>query len=442
MNRPEFRRFVMPAAVAATLGCWAQSGSGAGFALTEQNASGLGNAYVGAAAAAEDASTIFFNPAGMTRIRGRQVVGALSLISPSMKFSDSGASTVPPFQSTGGGNGGNAGDLVAVPSAYLSWEVQPNRMWLGISMNAPFGLSTEWETGWVGRFHAIESAVETININPSIAWKVNEQFSLGGGISAQQMKATLSNAVPYSALAALNFGAAGLAAVGGPNKEGVAKVEGDSWAWGWNLGAMFQATPATRIGMAYRSTITQDIEGDIRFGDRPAALANALPDGPVKAKVKLPDSFSIALAHDLTPRWQLLADYTWTGWSSIPALTIERTSGVEVSTVDLAFKNAWRLGGGANYRFDDKWTLRFGIAYDKSPVQDATRTPRLPDKARVWTGVGAQYRASQQTAIDFGMVYLWIDDASSDLQSASAGNLVGKYDSSTWIFGAQVRYSF
>ncbi len=442
MNRPEFRRFVMPAALAATLGCWAQPGLGAGFALTEQNASGLGNAYVGAAAVAEDASTIYFNPAGMTRIKGRQVVGAVSLIAPSMKFSDSGASTVPPYQSPGGGNGGDAGDLAAVPVGYLSWELQPNSVWLGVGVNAPFGLSTKWDSGWVGRFHAIESSVEAININPSIAWKVNEQVSLGAGFSAQWMKATLSNSVPYSALAAASFGAAGLVAVGGPNREGEAKVDGDSWAWGWNLGALFQVTPATRIGMAYRSTISQDLEGDISFSDRPAALGNAIPDGPVKSKIKLPDSFSLALVHDVNPRWQLLADYTWTGWSTIPEIAIQRTDGSPVSTVQLGFKDAWRLGAGANYRYDDQWTIRFGVAYDKSPVQDAERTPRLPDKSRVWTAIGAQYRASAQTAFDFGMVYLWIPDASSDLQSTSAGNLVGSYEASTWIFGAQVRYNF
>jgi long-chain fatty acid transport protein len=453
MNRPEFRRFVIPAALAATLGCWAQSGYAAGFALTEQNASGLGNAYVGAAAVAEDASTIYFNPAGMTRIRGRQVVGALSLISPSMKFADSGASTVPGgslgLQTPGGGNGGNAGDPAVVPSGYLSWELQPNSVWLGIGVNAPFGLSTEWDSGWVGRFHAIESSIETININPSIAWKVNEQVSLGAGFSAQRMKATLSNAVPYSYAAfAKGYVAGGVAggmtavaAIGGAGLEGVAKVDGDSWAWGWNLGATFQVTPATRLGMAYRSTISHDIEGDIRFSNRPPLLANDLPDGPAKANVKLPDSFSLALVHDLSPRWQLLADYTWTGWSSIPALTIEQSNG-QSSTVNLAFKNAWRLGAGANYRYDDQWTLRFGVAYDKSPVQDAERTPRLPDNSRVWTGFGAQDRANQQTAFDFGVVYLWIDDASSDLHSQSAGNLVGSYDSSTWIFGAQVRYNF
>jgi len=453
-----FNLRILAAAVGAAVGAWSPMALGAGFSITEQNASGLGNAYAGAAAAAEDASTIFFNPAGMTRIRGRQVVGVLSIITPSIKFSDDGSSTVPgvglpglpPLQTQGGGNGGDAGGANFVPAAYLSWEVQPDKLWLGLGFGAPFGLSTEWDSGWIGRFHAIESSVETLSINPSIAWKVNEQVSLGAGFSIQQMKATLTNSVPYSTLAFGNGyavggaagGAAALAAVGGPGKEGVANVEGDSWDWGWNVGAMFQFTPSTRLGVAYRSAISHTLEGDISFADRPAALANALPDGPVKADVKLPDMFSIAIAHDLDARWQLLFDYTWTGWSSIPEMAIQRSTGQPVSTVNLAFKNTNRFGFGANYRYDDKWTLRLGVAYDETPVQDADRTPRLPDNSRVWTSIGAQYRMDPKTVFDFGFAYLWISDGSSDLSTTSGGTLSGTYKSSTWILGGQARYNF
>lgn len=441
-----FRGAALPVAVAAALAAWSQAASGAGFALFEQNASGLGNAYAGAAAVAEDAGTIYFNPAGLTRIKGRQVVGAVSLIKPSMRFSDSGASSVPgvglpglpALQSQGGGNGGNAGGAAFVPAAYLSWEVQPDQLWLGVSLNSPFGLSTEWNPGWIGRFHAIESSVEALTINPTVAWKVNEQVSVGAGLSIQQLKATLTNAVPYSLLAA-SAGALGLV---GLNQEGVAKVEGDSIAYGWNLGATFQVAPTTRLGVAYRSTIKHDLEGDIRFTNRPAALGAALPDGDVESTIKMPDSASLAIAHDLDSRWQLLADYTWTGWSTISDLTIERPTGQAISTTRLGFRNTWRLGVGANYRYDDKWTLKFGVAYDKSPVQDAERTPRLPDSSRIWTAIGAQWRADRQTAVDFGLVYLWIKDASSNLSSQSAGALVGEYKSNTWVLGAQVRYDF
>ncbi len=430
-------RSTVSIAVGLALGALGNGASAAGFALMEQNASGIGNAFAGAAASAEDAGTIYFNPAGMTRVRGRQVVGALSLVAPSAKFSNSGASTVPPLQSPGGGNGGDAGGVAAVPAGYLSWELQPDKLWLGISLNSPFGLSTEWDSGWQGRFHGIESSVEALTINPSIAWKVNDQLSLGGGVSLQRMSATFTNATPYSLLAA-SLSIPGV----GAGREGVAKVEGDSTAWGWNVGAMFQASPSTRIGASYRSEIKHDIEGDVTFADRPAQLGAVVPDGPAQAKVKLPATFSLAIAHDVNARWQVLADYTWTGWDSIQQLAITRPTGQPISSVNLAFKDSWRVGLGANYRVDEQWTLRFGTAYDTTPVQDAYRTPRLPDSDKIWASIGAQWRASPNLAIDTGFAYIWIDDGPSNLTSASAGNLVGEYKSYTWVLGAQVRYNF
>ncbi|RPH66523.1 MAG: hypothetical protein EHM83_03785 [Burkholderiales bacterium] len=437
MSTHAHHRALLPAAVVAALAVWSHQALGSGFALFEQNTSGLGNAFAGAAAVGEDASTIYFNPAGMTRIKGRQVVGALSLINVKLEFADNGGSSVPPLQSPGGGSGGDAGALAALPAGYLSWELQPNRLWLGVGVGGPFGLATEWNDGWVGRFHAIESAVEAININPSLAWKVNDQFSVGAGISIQRMKATFSNAVPYALLAA-SLGVPGVAA----GTEGVADIEGDSWSTGWNLGATWQVTPATRLGAAYRSKIEHDIEGDIRFSTRPAQLGAVVPDGDVEATVELPDTFSLAVAHDVDARWQVLADYTWTGWGSIPELAILRPNGQAVSRVNLAFKDSWRIGLGANYRMDERWTLRLGVAYDRTPVQDAERTPRLPDMNRKWASVGAQWRMSQQLAFDVGFTYIFSSDASSDLRSTTAGNLTGKYSNKTWVLGGQARYTF
>lgn len=437
MSTSAYRRALAPAAVAAALAAWTNPAHAAGFALFEQNASGLGNAFAGAAAAAEDAGTVYFNPAGMTRINGRQVVGAVSLINVELSFKDSGASSVPLLQSPGGGNGGDAGGMSALPAGYLTWELQPNRLWAGVGIGAPFGLGTEWGAGWVGRFHAIESEVQAININPSVAWKVNDQFSLGAGVSFQRMTATFSNAVPYALLAA-SLSIPGVA----PGTEGVAEIEGDSWATGWNLGATWQVTPATRIGAAYRSKITHDLEGEVQFANRPAQLAAVVPNGDVEAKVKLPDTVSVALAHDVDSRWQVLADYTWTGWSSIPELAILRPTGQTVSRVNLAFEDSWRVALGAKYRMDERWTLRFGVAYDRTPVQDAERTPRLPDMDRKWLSLGAQWRASQQLAFDVGFTYIFSSDASSELVSATAGRLAGTYSNKTWVLGGQARYSF
>jgi long-chain fatty acid transport protein len=459
-----FRGTLIAAAVGSALAATAGSAVAAGFAIGTQNASGLGNAYAGASATAEDASTIFYNPAGMTRLAGRQAVGSLNVLKTEVKFSsDSSRTTLPPLITTGlNDNGGDAGDWGFIPGGYLSWQLTPS-LWAGVGVNAPFGLKTEWESGWVGRFHAIKSEVLTININPSVAWKINEMFSVAGGVNAMYIDAELTNAVDYSAIAFATGGGAALGALavpgacpgavtgvlppaGGSNCEGVAKVKGDDWGWGWNLGAMINLSPETRIGLAYRSTITQKLDGDVSFSNRPALLAAGLPNSGVRAEIKLPDMFSVGVSHAFG-RFQLLADYTWTGWDSIQDLTVVRSSGATLSNTPLRFKNSWRAGLGVNYQLTGEWKLRLGTAYDKTPIQDEFRTPRLPDESRVWLAVGAQWQFSKQGALDFGYAHEFVDDASSQLPSATPpaapqGNLFGTYKANVNILGVQVRYNF
>ena len=405
MTKNGLRRALLVSAIGVLLGTLPGSASAAGFQLMEQNASGLGNAYAGQAAAAEDASAIYFNPAGLTRIPRGQVLGALNLVKPSSTFSNNGSCT--PYVGTGvgtstcpfgpngnlgyvaGGTGGDAGDWSIVPNAYLSWEVLLSTLWLGIGVNAPFGLKTEWDSGWVGRFQAIKSEVQTININPTVAWKINNMFSVGAGFSAQHLDAELTQAVSYRAVA-LSTGIGAIIAGTPAGSEGVFKLSADDWAWGWNAGVMVNFSPATRLGVSYRSRIKFAVTGDATFGSRPASLS-AVPnvaDGTVKADVKLPDTLSVAVAHQLHPQLQLLVDYTWTRWDSIQDLTVVRTSGPlsgqTLTSVALHFKNSWRVGLGANYQLTPQWKLRGGFAFDKSPVQDAFRTPRLPDEDRTW----------------------------------------------------------
>ncbi len=442
-------RTLVSFAVASALAAFAGGAQASGFALIEQNASGIGNAYAGQAASAQDASTIFFNPAGMTLLPGRQVTVAGHAIRPSAEFSNTG-SVAPPFLPFGD-NGGDAGDWALVPNAYLSWQLSP-KWFVGVGMNAPFGLKTEYSTTWIGRLHAVESDLKTININPSVAYKVNDQVSLGAGISYQRAEATLSNNVNYAGAVAQVLGlGAGAAIAAAGQGEGLAKIEGDDDAFGYNLGAMFNVNPNTRIGVAYRSSISYTISGSVNFGNRPAALAAALPDGAVQADIKMPASASISLFHQLNPKWDLLADISWTEWSSITALNIVRSNGALLTTTPLNWSDTWRLSVGANYHVNSAWTLRMGLAYDESPVPDADRTPRIPDNDRTWLAFGGQCRLSKQSAIDFGYAYLHVKDPSVNLcgpaTAATLGcrgknNLVGTYDNSVHILSAQYRYNF
>ena len=377
----------------------------AGFALVEQNASGLGNAYAGQAAVAADASTIFFNPAGMTMLPDRQVVMAGHLIKPQAEFT--GSSNI------GGGDGGDAGGLAIVPNAYFAYRLTPD-IHVGVGMNAPFGLKTEYDSTWAGRTQGIKSELKTLNLNPSVAWKASDALSLGAGLSIQYAKATLTNLA----------GAAGLAT-----------VKGDDYGWGFNLGALWKLNDSTRVGLAYRSEVDQKLEGTAEFSIATGA------NGPVTASVTLPDSASLSFVHKLNPRLELLADVTWTGWSDFDELRIVRATGTTLGVTPENWSDSYRYSVGANYRMNDKVTLRGGVAYDETPVSDTFRTVRIPDENRTWLAFGAQYRLSSKSALDFGYTHLFIKDATIN-KTESGVTLSGKYDASVDILSAQLTHNF
>lgn len=211
----------------------ASGAAASGFALLEQNGSGLGNAYSGGAAVAEDASTIFYNPAGMSRLSGKQFVVAGSMIKPSIKFTSS----------TGVPDGGDAGSWAFVPNLYFSAEVHP-QFHVGFGINVPFGLTTKYDATWVGKEQGIESHIETINFNPSMSYQVNDDVSIGLGVSYQYIKGELtSNVVPTASIATLS---------------------GTDDAWGYNLGILTSLSSQTRVGFAYRSAIKYNLTGQDR----------------------------------------------------------------------------------------------------------------------------------------------------------------------------------
>ena len=423
----KFTSKIIYLSVATALTAMAGQASASGFQLMEQNASGLGNAYAGQAAAAENASTIFFNPAGMTRLQGRQVSGAINLIRPSSEFTNSGTSTAPAGLPSPGGNGGDAGDWAAVPNLYMSWQIDP-KWWVGVGVSVPFGLATEYDNGWFGRFQSQKAEIKTIDINPSVAYKLNDVVSLGGGISFQraQVKIDRSAFVGIETLSNL-------------------KLEDDSI--GFNLGAMFSISPATRIGLSYRSAIEHDLTGTARV--------TGVGSAPISTSAELPDTLAWGISHQLDSKWQLLGDITLSKWSNIKQVPIRTTaasplgpSGRLLDTFAFEFKDTYRIGIGANYQMRNDFMLKLGVAYDKSPVTDQHRTVTLPDNDRTWLAIGGKYQASKQMTLDFGYAYLFIKDAPINSRKGVVaapfqGNVVGNYeDPSVHILSAQITYSF
>lgn len=403
----------------------------AGFALIEQSGSGMGNAYAGAAAVAEDASTIFFNPAGMTYIEGTQVVGALHLIKPSGEFNNQGsipATNILPGPTTiirSGGDGGDIGDLAFVPNFYYKRDISET-VKFGLGVGAPFGLKTEYDKDWIGRFQGIKSELKTVNINPSLAFKVNDQLSLGFGLNAMWIQAELTSAVNLI------------------TSERTSKVKGDDWGFGYNLGAIYQITPDTRLGLAYRSKVDQHLKGDVRF----SISGGATPNSDVNAEVTLPETLSLSSFTRLDETWDLLADVTWTRWSRFRELAVFRDNGALLTSTPENWNNTMRYSIGLNYKYSDTLKLRAGLAYDEEAIDDEFRTVRIPGNDRKWLSFGAGWQATPNTKLDIGYAHLFISDTSIDdnqvatTPTPSKGRITGEYDASVDIISMQVTHNF
>lgn len=444
----------------------------AGFALIENSGSGMGNAYAGAAAVAEDASTIFFNPAGLTLLEKPQMVFAGHIISTKADFSDKGSNLNPAL--TGGvvvpgsiqGTEDDGGGIGIVPNFYYARPIN-DQLFFGLGVNAPFGLETDYEDDWVGRYHALNSAIQTININPSLAYRVNDKLSIGGGISIQYVHAELSQAIDSTAVCLNVTGGdvttctnVGLSpdTVGGGTVDSKAELEADNVDYGFNLGLTYQATPATRIGAAYRSSIEHTAEGDAKFslnaglaallGPVNAQLAAAgqglvLADSDITASVELPESFSLSFAHQATPKLQVLGDVTWTGWSSFDELRIHYDSGQDDSVTEEAWEDVMRYSLGFNFAKTDQLTLRAGVAFDEEAIPDPEhRTPRIPGNDRTWVSVGAGYDYSPTFHVDVGFAHLFVDETPADHTDENGYTFRGEYSADVNILSAQLNWNF
>ncbi|MEO8410415.1 MAG: outer membrane protein transport protein [Propionivibrio sp.] len=230
------------------------------------------------------------------------------------------------------------------------------------------------------------------------------------------------------------------------------KLTLDDDAWGWNVGALFTLSPSTKVGVSYRSTVQYHTTGKIKVTG-PSALLNAAASSDAKADIKLPDTFSLAVTQQISDKWQMLGDLTWTGWSSIPKVDIVRASNTGTGTgngtiaqvLDTDFRDTWRVGLGATYKYNDAWKLKYGIAYDQTPVKGAaTRLTSMPDNDRIWFSLGAQWTPSKASALDLGLTYIAIRDSKIDNNQVATGRgrVTGDYTADIWIVGAQYSMSF
>lgn len=405
-----------------------------GFQLREQSSEGLGNAFAGSTAKAYNLSTIYYNPAGMARLEGNQVAGSATWIAPVAEFSGTatGAGLTPVVR---GNQGGDAIKDAAVGAVYAMWDARPD-LKFGMAVTAPFGLRTEYDESWVGRYHALESSITNINFSPSVAYRLNQNLSVGAGLQIAYTKARLSNAINVVGL--------GLGALS--QGDGKATVEGDDVGFGGDVGVLYEFSPTSRVGLNYRSQIKHTLEGDAKFEIAPnvkAFVGRNFADTTASADLTTPDMVSLGLYHELSPQWAVMSDIQWTNWSTFKELRIKYDSGRADAVVDESWHDTWFFSLGTTYTMDEHNKFHFGVAYDQAPMNDEHRTARIPDSNRYWLSVGYTYELNPNFQTNLGYTHIFADKANiNEASSSASGLLSGTYDAYVDIVSASFVVKF
>lgn len=482
-------------AVALLLVAAAPQAMASGFQLREQGASGQGLSYAGISAGSTDIGGMFYNPAVLTRFEGTQLQVGFTNILPSTKFSDGSASrsaipSASSFSHIAGPSGtGNAALSAVTPNLYAMWSVRPD-LKVGISVNVPYGLTTQYDDNWIGRYHALRSHLETLDITPTVAYRFNEKWSGGVSFVARQAKAELSQGVDFGYEAYMGVSQLAAAGISNTNPvtgapvvypgaaDGKVSVTGDSWAYGFKAGLLFEATRALRLGVGYQSAIKENIKGDATFSipgtvalglaglyqinpgaaKKPYldALASAFTagtaNGPVTAELNLPAVITFGVNYDLSGTFALSLEVERTQWSKFQELRLKfanpATQADNYTTEN--WKDSTFVSVGATCRPGANWTYRVGLAMDTAPVDDAFRTPRIPDADRTWISAGLGYQFSKGFGLDFGYTHIIAKDSTVNLQGGTnpsspdyiKGNLTGTFKNAIDIWAMQARWSF
>lgn len=426
----------------------------AGFQLTEQSSLGAGRAYAGAGIVGDDLSAVHYNPAGMTLLDGTRFQAGGVWIGLNADFKGNNGESE---------NGRLKGQMI--PAGYVTHQVN-DKVWLGFAMTVPFGMGTEYDRNWEHANRGTSAKIYTFDMNPSIAYKVSDFISVGAGVSVQYAKAELGMRMDVP---------------GAPGKDMAhGKVEADSWDWGYNFGVMISPTDKLRFGLAYRSAIKHEADGDVTLSSVNGTTLGGVLQNPMAgatlatllegqmlgtaATIKTPDTLMLTGTWEATDQLRLSGLIRWANWSNFDDLTLENSvpSGlgmmavsqfgqgaqalvgqVKEVTIENKWQDTWLFSVGADYRINSAFTVRGGLAYETSPVDDqSTRMAVIPDTDRVWFSLGASWYPTQDLQFDVGATYL-MGVGDKDLYDSVGGKKVGKYDSlDAYLLGVQMQYRF
>ena len=422
---------------------YSTSTQAAGFAILEQSAEGVGYAFAGSVVGYGDGSEIAFNPAAMSHIDGTRISHSSHLIVPTAEFTNMGSSnTALGGIPTPGGNGPDGGETAYIPSIYVVHELD-EQIHLGFGIHSPFGLATEYDSTWVGRYHAIKSELTTIQLTPAVSYAVSDNFSIGAAFNVMYADVELSNAIDLGTVGFSTLGPAAAMALGltPQGSDGFGVVDGDDWGVGLTLGSTYTYDDnGSRVGLAWRSRTTIDPEGNAEFTVPAAALpltsTGLFTNTSANAHLSLPESITGGFVHHLDDRWAFLGELSWTRWSRFKELRINFAGPQPDTAVDEGWNNTWRYSLATAYKACDDLTASLGFTFDEEPIADAEhRTPRIPGSDRKWVAAGVNWDLDENLSMKETYAHLFISDASTDITNATGNNLVGEFDTAVDIVG-------
>lgn len=418
MKNPTFK---IAAAAMMVAGAFATQTYAAGFQLSEQSAIQMGRAMAGAGIVGDDLSAVHYNPAGMTLLSGTRMQATGTWVAVNLDYESRDGSVTE--------NGRLKGQTI--PAGFITHQINDS-LWAGLGLTVPYGMGTEFDENWGGMDRGTESMILTFDINPNLAWKVNDKLSVGGGISLQYAKAELGFGFGFDV----------------PSFKTVAhaNVKGDSWAWGWNVGMMFQPVETVRVGLAYRSHIAHNADGHTTLDIN--GMRSLTSD--MKVRIKTPDTITLSATWEATDALRLSGTARWSKWSNFKSLSLDN-SGFDNQMVDLIasahstitnnWDDTWFFSVGADYKLNGQWTVRGGVAYDQGPVENQYRMAVIPDTDRVWFSGGASYKYTDNLTFDFGATYIkGVGDKELVSVNEKASGEFKSLDS--YIFSAQMQYLF
>jgi long-chain fatty acid transport protein len=412
-------------AATATILCAGQTHAGA-FGIREQSTQAQGLSYAGAASGSGGVSSIFWNPATITMNPGFVSEQNFTFIGLSSEIRPA-PGTNPAFAGLGGS--GDIGQGAVVPAGATSYQLS-DRLWLGLSTGAPFGLVTKPRQVWSGEVYGRSSRIFSLAFNPVIGFKVNEWLSLAAGPNIEYFRLTLRQALPIPGISPVVYPSGFL--------------KGESWGVGFTAGATITPRDGTVLGIGYRSSVHHDIDGSIGV----PLLALAPLAGQVRAKLNTPDKLSVGLTQAITPVARVNLGFEWDNWSRLGTIGIvSKTLGLPVNNLPLNYKDGFTYAIGAEYDASASLTLRTGFAYETSPIDFSNRSVRLPDGDRYIASVGASYRWNQQLTLNLAYSHFFLDRSrilAGIGRDYNVGNIAfaGLVDSSADVVSVGFRYVF